>query len=63
MAASKASSIHFGKDDQGYYFGYVDEATGTWKSVNLNRNQIALLGQQVFTELFGTKLGSEACDE
>ena len=62
MSAAKAASIHFGSDEHGFYFGYVDRETLIWQSINLTQNQTLLLGKQVFEAIFAAKLGSEACD-
>jgi hypothetical protein len=43
----EANSIHLGKDEDGYYFSFVDKTTGLFESVQLNQDQVLLLMRQV----------------
>ena len=39
----KASSIHLGCDEDGYYFSWVDRSDSVYRSVSLNFDQVILL--------------------
>lgn len=52
----QASSIHFGEDEAGFYFAYVDSKTGIFTIVNLNTDQVKLLTIQAVEALCKAKL-------